>query len=190
MSWETVNLYNKHHARNFEYTMDTRTNELYSYESEEVIRTKSAAIIIGLPIYTALFSAYNLLKIPVDVVMRRSVKEISMDVWNAVKSPFFAIAVFFAALITLISPFEGRRIEAKIEREWQNGVDFFKDVKAKDIPSCYGFHKDAESPGAFYLAWCFQSRGLATDQTLFESPHSPETPKQDSSAPSSPQDTE
>jgi hypothetical protein len=71
------------------------------------------------------------------------------NVLHFIAAPFLAGGVLATAAYGIISPYEGRKWEAKVELCWENDVSFKEDVRWKGLWNAR----------ACYLAHCFQPRG-------------------------------
>lgn len=152
------------------------------YETEEVLRIKDSEIIFFMPLYLIVKCARDCLvtitSIAVDLKHGRIwcvLKDIVGFVWGKVRDPFFAIAVLACAIFGLYSPFEGRVVLARVEREWHHVEDLRdpemrihhhacrhglteKDAKANESVPVF-FSRDYY----FLIAYCFQPHGSSND---------------------------
>ncbi len=182
----------------FNSLIDQRTGEIYNGDDPCVIRIKCALILTALSFYTVGNIVWRSVQLPLDVTrvalgaIDHLVKDIQQsrasastftrefffdsskkaaeDVWEVLRVPFLAIAVAATASLGLISPYEGRKYEAKVERIWQHGAARSEDVRRVHHPSstsCLeGFFRTMEKANAFYLAYCFQPVGCLDDKKI------------------------
>lgn len=169
------------------FVKDTVTGEVYWNDPADIVRAKSAGLVLGIPLLTVgviLWNAKELI-INIGIIALRALencynlatgKELCDSEISALRvilyerllaiftAPLYAVAMETAALFAAcIKPYHGRKLVAMIEHAWRNGVSYTKDC---------GCEKTDEKP-VFYLAWCFQVRGkitLAADGNCLESP--------------------
>jgi len=159
------------------FIKDTATGELYWNDPEEVVRVKSALLLLGIPLLTAgviIWHASQLI-ISIGIIALRilenlynlaACKELCDSeitqlpfifyerLSGIITAPFYAVAMEVAALFAAcIKPYHGRKLVAMIEHAWRNGVSYAKDCHCE---------KDMNQVEAFYLGWCFQVRGKVT----------------------------
>lgn len=180
------------------YIKDSSTGDLYLNDDMVTAATKCAWIMLGVPIYTYIYMAFNLLRIPYDIyqIGKRTLeafntewaqnnvgnavaalatgiiweipRDVVLDLWNVVRAPFFAIAVFFAALYGVcVDAYVGRVYEAYIEHLWQHRVSRRQDFnyiqppeRMNDSEACMYKMQHAS---AFYFAYCMQIKGNMSD---------------------------
>jgi hypothetical protein len=180
------------------FIKDRVTGELYWNDPEEVVRAKSAGLILGIPLLTAgviIWHASQLI-ISIGIIALRVLEniynlsrgkelcdcEISQlpcilfeRLKGVITAPFYGVAMQVAALFAAcIKPYHGRKLVAMIEHAWRNGVSYAKDCHCE---------QDMNRVEAFYLGWCFQVRGrvtlseegdcLESSESLVKSPQSP-----------------
>nr|NGX46450.1 hypothetical protein [Chlamydiota bacterium] len=97
----------------------------------------------------------------------------AVNMWRIVRAPLFAVGVMFAAAWGLFSPYEGRKMIGKIEKEWHDGLTFKDDMRmGKDeqflnkMDDCKKYSDDCgtcfteiKTGKVFFLGWCMQVRG-------------------------------
>jgi hypothetical protein len=88
---------------------------------------------------------------------------LSHGLFEIIKAPLFGLGVELAALYGIFKPYHGRKFEAMIEKAWQQGASYKKDVRIEPHPcnkkNCW---EDFDTR-PFYLAYCFQVRGNVHD---------------------------
>lgn len=85
------------------------------------------------------------------------------NVTKVVRTPFYAIAMAFAAIYGILIPFEGMKLISRVEKAWHNNVSHRSDIRYirgswLSTTLCEDF-KLARSGTVFYLGYCMQKRG-------------------------------
>lgn len=109
------------------YLYDNETSDLYNLEPSALkFRAKSLVVIAtALPFAIKAFFT-NLAKI----FIQTSFTGVINRIYRAVRSPFFAIAMIFAAVTCIYDPIAGRKLMNKIEEKWDEpGLLNFANMK-------------------------------------------------------------
>ncbi|MBS0604326.1 MAG: hypothetical protein JSS60_04720 [Verrucomicrobia bacterium] len=181
------------------YIEDVKSGELFLDEPAYIVSVKCALIALGMPFYTLGKMSWHIFKTPFEigaialetlyktgeqlalgklyegaVSMRSGITQAAeafgTGLYEIVKAPFFGLGCELAALYGVVKPFHGRKIEAMIEKAWQNGASYkedFRNVPARPGETCWqAFRKDMQDAHPFYLAHCFQVRGNVHDPRI------------------------
>ncbi len=191
--WQTVSLIFKHRDGRRERRIEVidPKNNRYWHEPMAITALKCFELLIGIPLYLALYTSWHLLRTPITAVATlvssfskfvchpcKSGKQFLVDlvwtipkiliqgIWTIVRAPFYAIAMEFAALYGLFRPCQGKALVGQAERAWHQKVRT-KDIRYVD-PEAEPFYlakalgkKDFSD--TFFLAFCMQSYGNLSD---------------------------
>lgn len=205
-SWKRVQVYkrnpqgnyicdSKGNKRVFNYVEDTRTKNLYIDEDPLNIAGKCVGIILAMPFYTTATIAYNIIKIPFDIVriaidalkefgkrvgemdiggalgilLRSYLWEIPksavLNLFEVVKAPIYGLAMQLSGIVGLFHPFEGRKFVAKVEGSWHHWISYKEDFRTQKTPQ-EATLTDLLFSKVIYAAICFQPRGNMKDEVL------------------------
>jgi len=96
---------------------------------------------------------------PLTELLRSFTENIS----KVVRSPFYALAMAFAALYGILIPFEGMKLISKVEKAWHNNVSHRSDIRYSQgswlSTTLFEDFKAARTGTVFYLGYCMQKRG-------------------------------
>ena len=182
------------------YIEDIKTGEFYLDKPWHILSTLGLGIaLVDLPVYTVGVMAWNVYITSSKVVeatgrmIRDMGKEIALGrfyqaslvydketthistafkngLWGCATAPLFGLMLEGAGIITIFRPYQGRKIEAIIEKAWRQGMSYKADIrkikKRDGEDDCQACWKDAHTAQAFYLAYCFQPRGKVTDPRI------------------------
>lgn len=138
------------------YIENRTTGDFYLDEPETVVRGKCAALILGIPFYTAGFMAWNVTKTAlmtfltgIDAFKQLGEQLASADIeqgchlfqrqictipsilangiWTVVSAPIYAVAAELSACVGLVDPYLGREWEAAVEYRWQKRLSYRED---------------------------------------------------------------
>ncbi|MEN9344475.1 MAG: hypothetical protein RLZZ453_1262 [Chlamydiota bacterium] len=165
-----------------EYTLDVATKRLYMPEDRKVIGLKCVLISLALPFWTLFKMGYALINTVVRVVIAIANRSAFHDIllkgiWEIIKAPFFFLCAEFVLILGLFSPHLARVRFSEIEKIWNDNRLFVPTLKrcleidaewepnTKKMGSCLAtlkaFNDVLCHPHPFFLAGCFQSRGIA-----------------------------
>jgi len=103
------------------------------------------------------------------------VRYLGEDIVFIVRAPFYAIAMQFASVYGIFDPNNGRKMLAKIEKNWNFNMSVKKDyrynVKMISRPfykSLFDIFLNRRQDVAFYLAPCFQPLGSLKDRDIID----------------------
>ncbi len=136
------------------------------------IALKSLALfVVGWNLYMSIYTAIQLIRLPVCPIVNRSPRMVFKELWNVVRIPFYWIAMEFAAFYGIFRPLDGRAWFAYLESALHGGkerhaalilsgkqdewVEWF--IEAITIP---------EQKRAFFAAFCFQPFGEADSPNI------------------------
>ncbi len=178
------------------YIEDIKTGEMQLDEPSYVIATKCALLVLGIPFYTVGKMAWHVFKTPFEITvlavntlvkagdqfaicryyegmmeMRRGFSQVpemfGNGLFEIIKAPLFGLGAELASIYGVFRPYHGRKIEAIIEKAWQQGASYkddFRNITPRVGESCWdAFVKDVWDARPFYLAHCFQVRGNVND---------------------------
>jgi hypothetical protein len=188
------------------YVEDIKTGEMTLDEPHYVISFKCFLIALGMPFYAFGKMAWYTFKTPFEITaiatqaiieagrqfgygrfyqgfaeLRKRIsissEKLGYGLVEIVKAPLFGLGGVLAALYGVVKPYHGRKIEAIIERAWQNGASYKEDLRqvpARPGENCWeAFVKDVIDAHPFYLAHCFQVRGNIRDANIVVVQRSP-----------------
>lgn len=178
------------------YIEDAGTGNLYLDEPMDIVMVKCAFLVLGLPFFTFGKIGWHMARTPIEIgticidaltkigpelalghlyesagqahlSASRVAQAFGTGLFEVVKAPFYLIAAEFAAIYGIFKPYHGRRLEAAIEKAWQNGTSYkedFRNIPARSGETCWqAFKTDIQIAHTFYLAHCFQVRGNVND---------------------------
>jgi hypothetical protein len=195
-------------SRTYTYILDSKTGDLYLDETKATVAMKSYGIFLGAPIYAGLVIMGNLMHIALDVasiawrvlsefgetwkskgaldallsvvfaVVWEMPKSVALNIWGVVRTPMYAVGVMLAAAWGVVSPYEGRKMVGKIEKEWHDGLTYKDDFRmgkddqflskmddckryGEDCSRCFG---EIKAGKVWFLGWCMQVRGNIHDK--------------------------
>ncbi|NGX35155.1 MAG: hypothetical protein K1060chlam1_01525 [Candidatus Anoxychlamydiales bacterium] len=183
--------------------LDTKTLDRYRNQTMFEIARKACFIFLCNPIVLVMKISFNVLqmgfdfvKVTIDSTIDMAValknKEIikvieiyaisridfiqyvAQDIVYIIRAPFFALALQFATLFTLISPNRARKAIAKIERSWNYNMgvsyDYRNNPDFKEKSLFRAFFEtllNRNESVVFYLAPCFQPGSLKDKHVIF-----------------------
>ncbi len=142
MSFSTVTLQKDESIRPF--VCDSSSGDLYNNDDFLTLRVKFSLIALTIPYYTIGNMGYH-----VYTLVEGKITE---SLWDIVSDAIYGIAVLFSVLSGMVSPLEGRKLEAIVENHWQKGVSKHQDCRI------------VQNGQACYLAYCFQTCGNINDR--------------------------
>jgi hypothetical protein len=180
------------------YVEDIRTGEMQLDEPAYIIIVKCVFLSLGMPFYTLGKMAWHTFKTPLEIsalamnALRKASEQFAMGglyegaieicrdfsqipeifgkgLFEIIKAPIFGLGAELASIYGIFKPYHGRKIEATIERAWQQGVSYkdkgdFLNIAPRTGENCWNaFVKDMQEARSFYLAHCFQVRGNVSD---------------------------
>lgn len=174
--------------------IDLSTGKRYLDEPLLKIAFKCFLIAIGLFPFTLAYIGFQALRAPIlmtTTLIRSSVELICnfgsesilnftvsllyeipavliQGIANAVRAPFYAIRMGFAALYGIVFPLQGRVSVGEIEKQWRFNASRRLDPwhRGDDTQRAQAWNSlftDRHSPYVFFLAYCFQSFGKIDD---------------------------
>ena len=176
--------------------IDLKTQKRYLHEPLRMTAFKCFQLSIGIPFYTAAYLAWNLIRIPTttigslvdgvekvfssatcgQVVQRlfdtawTGVGSVVKGIWTIVRTPFYAIQMFFGALTGIFFPLQGRKIleaESRLHQRTTKSDILRHPIAGGPLESeCAGMAaslKDPDCPHTFFAAYCMQPIGGTTD---------------------------
>jgi hypothetical protein len=181
------------------YIEDVRTGEMYLDEEAWIVSIKCALVALGMPFYTVGKMTWHAFKTPIEIaavasnILVEAGRNFSQcrfyegfanlrnacivlpevfgnGLYEIVKAPIFGFWAILTGLYGIPKPYHGRKIEAIIERAWENGISFkddFRNIPPREGEGCLeAFAKDIMQTRPFYLAYCFQVRDNTRDPRI------------------------
>ena len=173
-----------------------KTKKRYLHEPLRMIAFKCSLLTLWIPFYMAMYIGWNLIRIPTTtccamkeqsgkIFQSQTVCEVVQKlidtawtgintalsgIWTIVRTPFYAIQMFFGALIGIFFPLQGRQILEAETFLHQKSIraDFLRHPKENEgdlEPICKSL-KEKESSSTFFAAHCMQPLGKTSDQHI------------------------
>ena len=149
--------------------INLKSNKRYLQEPMWLIAAKCFTLFFAvLPVYFLLYTMAQLVRLPFASIANLSLVLFCKEIWTVIRTPFYFVALDFAALYGVFKPLEGRVLLGEIESLLHDGKgrrqsESYQKIQRPFGALCWDFLVQKELKTTQFIAFCMQPIGRTDD---------------------------